>query len=517
MGIFDLLGVSFGTGTAVPKYKDFSMKVNLPTKKAGSFSLFSIGGSSKIEFFDSQRDTAEIDFYGGEGWDLRNGSDMIVAGINHLISINKTSFVKSSLAFSYHKYYVKTDSVVPDKDEIVPYYRSDFKENRLLFSTFFKKRVNIRNNFQAGLNVNVYFSDLHDSIFNAAQHKFDTRTNYMGNASLLRPYIAWQFKWAEKIVINAGLHYQFYTYNNTSSLEPRFGVNYLFGPHAKLSFGYGLHSQILPTTLYNRETYIGPTENDYKQMNHDLEMVKSHHFVLGYDWNITNHLRLKAETYYQYIFDAAVNANLEDDYSSLNQGADFYYWNPDTLKSSGTGRNYGLELTLEQFLNKGLYFLFTGSLFDSKYKGSDGIEHNTAYNSNFVTNGLVGKEWELHKNSSNQKLRLKQRFIGIDLKVNWAGGRRYTPIDEEQSKIERRPVYYKDQIYESRHPNYFRTDVKVFYKINTKKYNYEMAIDVQNVFNIQNIYSQNFNTSTGEIYYTYQLGLMVIPYFRIEF
>lgn len=517
MGVFDLLGVSFGTGTAVPKYKDFSMKVNLPAKKAGTFSLFSVGGSSEIEFLDSERDTTEIDFYGGEGWDLHNGSDMMVIGLNHTINVNKSAFVKSSLAFSYHNFYVKTDSVVPDINEIVPYYRSDFKENRILFSTFFKKRVNIKHNFQVGINVNFYFSNLFDSIFDVGLNKFNTLTSYQGNASLLRPYLSWQFKLSEKVVMNAGLHYQFYTYNNTSSLEPRFGASYVIGPNAKLSIGYGLHSQILPTTMYNRETYVGPTENDYQQMNHDLEMVKSHHFVLGYDWNITNSLRLKAETYYQHIFNAAVNAHKDDYYSSLNQGADFYFWNPDTLKSTGTGRNYGIELTMEQFLNKGFYFLFTGSLFESKYKGSDEIERNTAFNTNFVTNGLVGKEWELHKNSRNQKLRSKQRFIGFDLKMNWAGGRRYTPIDVEQSKIEHRPVYYEDQVYESQFPDYFRTDIKVFFKINTKKYNYEMAIDVQNIFNTQNIYSQNFNTSSGEIYNTYQLGVMVIPYFRIEF
>jgi len=517
MEIFDLIGMSFGTGAAVPKYQDFSLKVNIPTKKAGTFSLFGIGGKSSIDFLNSARDTTEIEFYGGEGWDLRTGSDMAAIGLNHVISIDKTAFVKSSFAFTHHNFYVKQDSLNPDTKEIVPYYRSNFKENRMLFSTFLKKRVNINNNFQIGLNINFYFSNLYDSVFNGGAGKFNTLTNYNGNASLLRPYLAWQFKFSENVVLNAGIHYQFYTFNNTSSLEPRFGANFYLNPDTKLSFGYGLHSQILPATLYNRETYIGPGRNDYIQMNNNLKMHKSHHFVLGYDWNITDFIRLKAETYYQHIFNAAVNANHEDAYSSLNQGADFYFWNPDTLKSTGTGQNYGVELTFEQFLNKGLYFLVTGSLFESKYKGSDGVVHNTAFNTNYVANALVGKEWELHKNSTDPKFTSKQRFIGFDMKVSWAGGRRYTPIDEEQSKIEHRPVYYEDQIYESQFPDYFRTDVKVFFKINTKKYSYEMAIDVQNIFNNQNIYSQEFNTSTGEIYNTYQLGTMVIPYFRIEF
>ena len=47
--------------------------------------------------------------------------------------------------------------------------------------------------------------------------------------------------------------------------------------------------------------------------------------------------------------------------------------------------------------------------------------------------------------------------------------------------------------------------------MNMKKLDTEIALDVQNIFNTQNIYSQNFNVSTGEVYYTYQLGLLIIP------
>jgi len=123
----------------------------------------------------------------------------------------------------------------------------------------------------------------------------------------------------------------------------------------------------------------------------------------------------------------------------------------------------------------------------------------------------------LHKNSTNPKLTKNQRIVGFDVKVSYAGGRRYVPIDEEQSKIEHRPVYLLDKAYEEQFPNYFRTGLKVYYKINMKKIDVEFAIDIQNLFNTQNIYSQNFNTSTGELYYTYQLGIYVIPQLRINF
>jgi len=45
----------------------------------------------------------------------------------------------------------------------------------------------------------------------------------------------------------------------------------------------------------------------------------------------------------------------------------------------------------------------------------------------------------------------------------------------------------------------------------------EWLIDFQNIFNTQNIYNQKYNTQTGEVSYTYQMGILVIPQWRIVF
>ncbi len=139
-----------------------------------------------------------------------------------------------------------------------------------------------------------------------------------------------------------------------------------------------------------------------------------------------------------------------------------------------------------------MYYLGTVSLFQSMYKGSDGVQRNTAFNSNFIINALFGKDFQLHKNSDNQKLTQIQRFIGFDIKLSYAGGRRYILINEEQSKLENRPVYYYDQAYEEKFPNYFRTDLKIYFRMNMKKLDTEIAIDFQNIFNTQNIFTQRF-------------------------
>lgn len=95
----------------------------------------------------------------------------------------------------------------------------------------------------------------------------------------------------------------------------------------------------------------------------------------------------------------------------MNSGADFGLDSYDSLTNKGTGTNMGGEITVEHFLKNGFYFLATGPLINSKYKGSDGIERNAAFNIGHVVNLLAGKEFKLGKKGS--VLALNIRVVGI--------------------------------------------------------------------------------------------------------
>ena len=82
----------------------------------------------------------------------------------------------------------------------------------------------------------------------------------------------------------------------------------------------------------------------------------------------------------------------DSSYSVLNR-VDFYV--EEALKNKGKGRNFGVDVTLERYLNDGVYYMISGSLFSSKYKGGDGKWRNTKYNRQFIINCLGGKEWML--------------------------------------------------------------------------------------------------------------------------
>src|ERR1022692_1470001 len=161
-----------------------------------------------------------------------------------------------------------------------------------------------------------------------------------------------------------GLQYEYQFLNNTCSIEPRAGLKYQLNKVSSLSLGYGLHGQVQQMETYFTETSV-PGSKNYILTNKDLGFTKSQHFVLGYDRSLGKDFRIKLETYYQYLFNVPVNI-AKSSYSVLNYGDGFGVYLPDSLTNKGTGRNYGIEMTLEKFFSSGYYFLFTGSLFDSR-------------------------------------------------------------------------------------------------------------------------------------------------------
>jgi len=120
---------------------------------------------------------------------------------------------------------------------------------------------------------------------------------------------------------------------------------------------------------------------------------------------------------------------------------------------------------------------------------------------------LTGKEFKLNANSS----------LGLDVNLNFAGGRRFTPINLTQSELEGVAVYDKEKSFENKLPNYFRTDFKISYKLNGKKVNQQWQLDLRNAFNRKNVFSQNYNISTNEIDTAYQTGFLPVMQYKILF
>lgn len=151
--------------------------------------------------------------------------------------------------------------------------------------------------------------------------------------------------------------------------------------------------------------------------------------------------------------------------------------------------------------------LSTVSLFKSTYEGSDGITRSTAFDNGYVANVLAGKEFKLNNKFS----------LALDTKVTVAGGRRSTPIDIDESILQGETVFFEDKLYESQFDDYFRADLKLTVRHNMKRMSQSWSVDIQNLFNTQNVFGESFNNRTNEIQTTYQLGLYPVFDYRLYF
>lgn len=512
LGVMEKMGMNFGT-SGIPYYQDLSFKINLPRTPIGAISIFGLGGISDIKLWDSKKDTADtkIDFYGGEGFDLTNGSDVGVVGINHTYLFSDKTYIKSSVSASGHRFTTVIDSLSPNTTIKNPWYRNNFIDEKIILSSFVNHKFNSRHSIKSGIEINNLVFNYADSVYKKEEGYFRTIRNIDGSTWLFQPYAQWQFKITNNITFNAGIHYTYLALNKTSSLEPRLGLRWKASTKTTFSLGYGLHSQTVPLPILfslvrlNDGTYISPNRN--------LDLIRSQHFVAGYDYRINEFTRIKVEAYYQIITKAGVDANEKSTYSILNEGADFGVWAPDYLKSTGTGHNYGVELTLEHFLNKGFYYLITTSLFDSKYKGSNNTESNTAFNNNFIVNGLIGKEYKFNSKSGKST-----KSLSVDIKTTYSGGKRATDWNAVLLPTNEYKQDFNDNIaYSLKLKDYFRTDFRIAFRLNKLGVTQEWAIEITNLFNNKNVYSTKFNKQTGVGSNTYQLGFMLIPQFRIIF
>jgi hypothetical protein len=236
--------------------------------------------------------------------------------------------------------------------------------------------------------------------------------------------------------------------------------------------------------------------------NSNLNFSRAHHFVLGYDFLIRQDMRLKAELYYQYLYDIPV---MPGSYYSLINSTGWYTSDP--LVNSGTGRNAGFDITFEKFLTKQYYYLATISIFDSEYKGGDGTERNTRFNTRYVINLLVGKEWTFRE----------KNIFGVNLKASFTGGEHYVPIDLSQSVALHREVLDESVAYSPGLPAVFYIDLTVTYRINHKKFSGIWAIQVRNLLNQHPDVGYIYNDFNQTIEPQKSLGILPVVSYKVEF
>ena len=297
LSVFKALKISFGTGSAVPQYQDISFKTDFATTKYGKFSFWGIGGLSYVAILERDKKSGQ-NLYGINGRDSYFNSNVGVSGFSHTYLFKRNAYLKTNIGISgqYNNIITnKIDSSFNTPNFIIPEYRQETQNIRYTINSTFNKKFNSRDFFNIGINLELYKSSFIDSIDNIfGKNTFITLRNYKGSTSLLRSFSQWQHKFSDNFLFNIGINYQYFLLNQSSAIEPRFGIKYNMNQKQSISLGSGLHSQIQPAYIY----FASETQNGTRQeTNKNLDFTSSSHIVASYENNFSANFLLKTEIY----------------------------------------------------------------------------------------------------------------------------------------------------------------------------------------------------------------------------
>ena len=497
LGILNKIGIFVGNGSNT--FQDLSFNVYLPKNKTGLWSIFGFSGLS-----DSRQNAQKDSSLWKSQLDRRNliyVTNTTAVGATHLLNIGKKTSLKNVLLYSK----------ATIKDEVAQYknnYSTTFIQfNQKIGNNKMTLNSTLNHKFSQKLHLRTGIIATHWT-YKTYQKALDTNEilqtnlNQNGQTTYFQAYAQLRYRFSKRFSVIAGIHSLFLTLNNRYSIEPRVSAKYDFANNQSLSFGYGLHSQLQLPGIYFAQTTVG--QNNIQHPNKNLDFSKAHHLVLGYDKNFKNSSRIKTEAYYQHLYSIPIGAGMDSYLSTINET-----WGTITspLVNNGIGMNYGLEITFEKFMHKGLYYLVSTSLYQSKFKAHQKEWLNTRFNGQHAVTFTAGKEFQL----KNAKL------IGINIKSLWYGGYWETPIDIEASKSNQRAVYFEDKPFSDKLDNYFRTDVKFSLRKNHLKYNSILSLDIQNVSNKKNIGGRYYDVEKQTITTWYQTPLIPILSYKVEF
>ena len=423
---------------------------------------------------------------------------MGTVGLRHQITAGERSFVESHLAFSGTDDRISTDYLSDDASVFTPDSRLKKQNGTLTLATSLSHKLSSLVTLIVGISSKHLF---YKYILSAAQDYVPSTyariVNAAGRTNLTEGYAQLKYQLSPALLANVGLRTHYFGLNKELSLESRAGLAWKLSDKHSLSFGYGKHSQ--PEELKVYMIAVGGVA-----VTTDLKSREAHHFVLGYDWMLTDKLRFKVEAYYQYLWN--IPGEEGTSYSLINLRRALYL--NKALVNNTKGRKYGIDLTLERFLGDNYYYLITGSIFKSEYKAGDNVWRNTRYNKGFVLNALFGKESYFANN---------RKVLDVNARVSVTGGERYSPILESQSVAQKRVIYNESRAFSEQFRTLTYADLTVNYRINHRKSSSVFSFQMKNVLGAPIYIDHNYNYQTGQI--ELSKATLVIPNisYKIEF
>lgn len=336
-------------------------------------------------------------------------------------------------------------------------------------------------------------------------------------------YVNDKFKlFDDRMIINLGLRYDYFTYSKLGNLSPRLAMTYYIVPAlTNINFAYGEY--------YQSQSY--PTYGDRynSDINKYLKNTHARHLVLGIEHILDDGLKLTVEGYHKL-------------YSDIPVSETFVNFNNRMMRSErnlNVGRQsaYGFDMMLQQKMVKDLYGTISYSRMWSKMEdpriGREGLQYASDYDFPHVFTAIVGKRFSgLRDEISSMPFYIKypsyilpfSNDMEISLRWRYASGKPYTPnryVTTEQHmeggvKWANGTWIPTDEMNSVRYPDYHRLDISFNSRYNFEKWNLLIFLSVENLYNRKNIAVYQYN-SDGTVEEVYQYSLFPVAGVELEF
>lgn len=492
LGLLSNLGVDVG-GEAIG-FKDVAFNLVFPFAKGGKFTVFGMGGNSS-NIFTGDRDSTKWEF-DKDRQDIDFESSTQVLGGTFRLPIGKNAMWNTSFAYSgYQSTRIQTYFTGGG-----PNLADQIRQFRRSFHTYVYSKPNPRQTIKWGI------------IYNTGE--------------IIQPYTSTKFDFGH-LEWEMGLHYVHLLNvekpdkGSISNLEPRVNLAYRIADNKKLTLSFGTFSQrpILPSVA---------------NQSGAIALVKSQQSSIGLQIQTSPSTSLEFQAYYQkqtkvailpYSFQLLSSNFVNERIPVLLSTSSV----AEVLTYDGEARNYGIEINLRRYLEKGFYFLANSSIYHSEYRNNSSLYKQTFGNNDwrssrfdgrYVFNVTAGKEWRKERKAGKVKL------WGINGRAIVLGNLPQTAIDITLSEKNGITVPLAtantgnervDPAFSLSSSLYYRLDTRLYFKWNKAGRNNTFALDIQNATNQENAGFFYYDNLQKKVLEKKQLGIIPILSYRVEF
>lgn len=454
--LFKAIGLPF-----LPTYNDYQFKVKHNFDRNNQLTILSLGAYDVSILNTDQNETPEQRYILNYLPEYNQWNYSIGAKYTHFGPRGITNLVLSRFMLNNESY--KFENNDRSANQLLNYASQEIENKFRLEHQIKKNRWESMVGFgleQAKYNTQTYDERLPggfilDYSTDAVYYKANAFANWVGRFAEDRLKLSLGLR-TDIIDFNAS------TQNPLNQLSPRLALSYSINENWTLDGNYGIYYQLPPYTALG---YTGMDGN-----NADLSFIQAEHFVLGssqyWPWNAKTSIEGFYKRYSNYPF------LLRDSISLATVGGDFGVIGNQLATSTSNGRAFGLELTYQQKLYKGLFGIAAITLVRSEFQDILGDYVPSSWDNGIIATFTFGKRF-----GKNYEIGMQYQHLG---------GAPYTPFD-----LDKTATIYNWDVLGRGIPNYGllntqrlgefdRLNIRIDKKWFLKKVNIDLYFDLQN-------------------------------------